>query len=173
LKENNQGIKLEINCRLNLALCKIKQNEPGVAIDQCERVLLEDNTNIKALYRLSMALNSQEHQLEAWPYIKKAYKQAPGDKAIGELYDTLKKFKDAHDAQNKKASGKEETGKDGVDQDNKNDSKKAKLLRSAFKFNQEKEREPESHERDSDQEDVKIEEEKVPTQYVNIYKFLG
>jgi tetratricopeptide (TPR) repeat protein len=167
LKENNQGIKLEINCRLNLALCKIKQKEPAVAIDQCERVLLEDNTNIKALYRLSMALNSQEHQLEAWPYIKKAYKQAPGDKAIGELYDTLKKFKDAHDAQNKKTSGKEETKKDSVDQDNKNESKKAKILRSAFKFNQEKE--PESIERDSDQEDVKIEEEKVPVQYVIIF----
>jgi hypothetical protein len=122
-------------------------------------VLLEEKNNVKALYRISIALNSQEHKLEAWPYIKRAYKDSPNDKAIAELYSSLKQFKDDNDKKNKKEQEKKDESKD---EDTKNESKKAKILKSAFKFN--KEKEPESPKHDSDQEEVKIEEEKVAPQ---------
>lgn len=120
---------------------------------------MEEKDNVKALYRLSIALNSQEHQLEAWPYIKRAYKQSPNDKAIAGLYSSLKQFKEDHDKkiQKEKEVKKEKSQGDEI----KNESKKAKILKSAFKFN--KEKEPESPKHDSDEE-VKIEEEKVAPQ---------
>lgn len=117
LKDTPQGNKLEINCRLNLALCKIKQEDYDVAIDQCERVLLQENNNVKALYRISVALDKQNHQLEAWSYIKRAYNITPADKAISELYNTLQKVKDDHQKKKQK-SNEEEEKEDSGKQDN-------------------------------------------------------
>jgi len=128
-----------------------------VAIDQCERVLLEDTTNIKALYRISMALNIQNNQLEAWSYIKRAYKINPSDKAIKELYETLKVVKDEKDKE-KESKLKQNESKDEkkheINEDNDSKimkekdeviekevvSEKAKKLRSAFKFSTEEEK---------------------------------
>ena len=42
--------------RLNIALCKLNLKSYDEAIDQCERVLDDDNKNWKAAFRLSSAL---------------------------------------------------------------------------------------------------------------------
>ena len=179
LKDSTQGSKLETNCRLNLALCKIKQEDYDVAIDQWERVLLQETGNIKALYRISVALNSQGNQLEAWSYIKRAYNSCPNDKAILELYNKLKEVKEAHQKKtkeekmkkeqdskveeideqnttNKNSESKQEDPNDSSDED-----ERAKSLKSGFKFSSEPK---ESKPNKTEENDVKIEEEKtVPT----------
>jgi len=58
---------------------------------------LQENDNVKALYRISTALNSQKKELDAWGYIKKAYRLCSDDKPITELYNILKLYKDEHD----------------------------------------------------------------------------
>jgi tetratricopeptide (TPR) repeat protein len=167
LKNSSQGNQLEINCRLNLALCKIKQEEYDVAIDQCERVLLEETANIKALYRISVALNSQGKQLEAWSYIKRAYAITPQDKAISDLHSTLKTVKEQHQQKQKSEAKKEESeqskdeepkadeGKN--DDDSSDEDERAKSLKSGFKFTSD-----EKQTTHKPKQEVKIEEEKVP-----------
>jgi hypothetical protein len=65
-----------------------------VAIDQCERVLLDEPQNLKALYRISVALDSQTKPLEAWAYIKRAQGIDSKDKDISGLYSKVKTLRD-------------------------------------------------------------------------------
>lgn len=150
-----------------MALCKIKQEEYDVAIDQCERVLLEETANIKALYRISVALNSQGKQLEAWSYIKRAYAITPQDKAISDLHSTLKTVKEQHQQKQKsdvkkeepEQSKDEELKKDESknDDDSSDEDERAKSLKSGFKFTSD-----EKQTTQKPKQEVKIEEEKVP-----------
>ncbi|CAI2365404.1 unnamed protein product [Moneuplotes crassus] len=179
LKGTPQADKLEMNCRLNLALCKIKQEEYDVAIDQCERVLLEDNSNLKALYRISLGLKSQNNGLEAWSYIKRAYKIDPNDQNIKKLHSELKPIKDEFDAkfkkeQQEKQKPQEQEPKMKTPEEKKAEEegskesdpkiKRAKVLKSSMKFTKddEEERPKEYVQSKTHHEEVKIEEEKVP-----------
>lgn len=60
-----------------------------------------------------MALDTKNNQLEAWSYIKRAYKIDPNDNAIESLYGTLKLVKDKNnkEREEKLNKNKPETGK--------------------------------------------------------------
>ena len=55
LKAKTQGpVKdLEIACRSNLALCKMSLNQYEAVIEQCEKVLDYDPTNLKCAFRMA------------------------------------------------------------------------------------------------------------------------
>ena len=122
---------------------------------------MQDNDNVKALYRISVALNSQKKELEAWGYIKKAYRLCPNDKPITELYNTLKIVKDEHDRKRNEDSKQKDESNDNNAQDNNDSSEedeKSKSLKSAFKFSSKNKSKPDEKKDD----EVEIEEEKVP-----------
>ncbi len=60
--------ELALSCHLNLAMCFIKLEAWTKVIDNCEKALLIDLSNAKALYRRASAL-----------YMKKEYKLALSD----------------------------------------------------------------------------------------------
>lgn len=153
LKKSSQGAELETVSRLNLALCKIKQEEYDVAVDQWERILLTDGNNVKALYRISVALDELKKPLEAWTYIKKAYSINKSDSAISELYEKIKVIKDEHTRQ-LLGNKKEESRKEDIDS---SDDEQTKARKSGFKFSN-------SNEEKADKPKVEEEEEKIQTE---------
>lgn len=122
------------------------------------------------MYRISVALNSQGKQLEAWSYIKRAYAITPQDKAISELYTTLKSVKEQHQQKQKPETKSQkvepEQAKDEeLEKDNNKDNadssdedERAKSLKSGFKFTTD-----DRQTKQRQKEEVKIEEEKVST----------
>ena len=55
LAKTKTGKDTEMACRSNLAMCKINIKDYDGVIDQCERVLEYDSTNVKASFRMSKA----------------------------------------------------------------------------------------------------------------------
>jgi len=167
LKESPQGRRLEINCRINLALCKIKQEKYDEAIDQWERVLLAETLNLKALYRISVAYEAKGMKLEAWSYIKRAYNLDSNDSKISELYQKMKAFKDEKDKQKEDEQKRKKDEQNKKEEENKQKQTKAEKLQARkdfLKFSSSQN--PEEEEEKKDKEEVIIEEEKVPERYL-------
>lgn len=128
---------------------------------------MQENDNVKALYRISLALNSQKKELEAWGYIKKAYRLSPADKQITDLYNILKLVKDEHDRkrneqvkQEAKASNQNSSKNNDsqiIDDDSSEEDERSKSLKSGFNFSTNQ-----KQKKKSDDEEIKIEEEKIP-----------
>jgi hypothetical protein len=68
LKDCKSGQEIEMQARLNIALCKLQIKDWDVVIDQCERVLENSskpvwNTGLwKAHYRMAQAIYNQTDQ---------------------------------------------------------------------------------------------------------------
>lgn len=70
LKDSKAGQELEMQARLNIALCKLQIEDWDVVIDQCERVLENQHKPVwssglwKAHYRMAQALYNKSNQAE-------------------------------------------------------------------------------------------------------------
>ena len=53
LANRKLGHEAEINCRNNLAMCKLNLKQYDQVLDQCDRVLAIDPKNVKASFRAS------------------------------------------------------------------------------------------------------------------------
>ena len=62
-KNSKEGKTLELACRGNIALCKMKKNDWDGAIDQCEQILSKDEENFKAIYRMAQALRKKNKEV--------------------------------------------------------------------------------------------------------------
>ena len=58
-KKDGPVKELEINCRSNLALCKLNTKEYEAVIEQCEKILEHDDSHTKAAFRMAQALWGQ------------------------------------------------------------------------------------------------------------------
>ena len=80
-------------CRGNIALCKLNMGDWDGVVDNCEKILENDNTNVKALFRMAQALDKQDpegNQKKAKQLAEKAKGLSPQD---SEIIKFLEKFK--------------------------------------------------------------------------------
>ena len=129
LKNSNSGQELEMQGRLNIALCKLQIKEWDVVINQCERVLENQHKAIwssglwKAHYRLAQALYQKSDQAadnkqldQIWKHTERAFTQCgvlmPGkiDQKLKEFHQEIKGKFDAY-KEKKSQNSKSKKGK--------------------------------------------------------------
>jgi len=85
----------EAPCRLNRALCYIKQGQPHRAVDDCSKVLESEPSNAKALYRRGRAHHTSKQLTQARADLTAAAALLPKDAAVAqELRAVLEKIKE-------------------------------------------------------------------------------
>ena len=83
-------------CRSNLAMCKLNLKEYDLVIEQCERILDFDPSNIKASFRMSKAAfalsegKSSSRLQVALKYAKIAKDGSPTDKQVQSHFEEVK-----------------------------------------------------------------------------------
>ncbi|CAD8209413.1 unnamed protein product [Paramecium pentaurelia] len=93
---NNDTIKkqelkqLEHSCRLNYCNVKAKQLQFDVVLRQAKKVLVDDNQNGKANFRMGQALFETKNYQEALGYLEIASNKLPNDETVQIMYKQVK-----------------------------------------------------------------------------------
>jgi len=85
-------LKVFLPCLLNSAACKIKLGNNSSAVEDCNRVLENEEKNVKAFYRRAQANANMKDFEEAMKDLKTASEIAPDDKAIRSEIARVKKL---------------------------------------------------------------------------------
>jgi tetratricopeptide (TPR) repeat protein len=85
IKRGLQDEKLLISLYNNKALCNFKLKNFGKTIEDCEKVLKIDKNNLKALYRISLALEKLNRFKEALTFCQKGLHMFPHNKNFSSL----------------------------------------------------------------------------------------
>ena len=95
-KHREQIDQIRTPLRLNAAACLLKLKKPKRVIDYCDKVLEQEKTNVKALYRRAKAHEMSGNLDAALKDLQDAKKVAPSDDEVSrELAKTLVRVKDA------------------------------------------------------------------------------
>jgi tetratricopeptide (TPR) repeat protein len=77
-KKSKEGKTLEIACRGNIALCKMKKGDWDGVIDNCEKIVESDPKNWKAFYRMAQALHKKDsNSAQAKKFAEQALEISP------------------------------------------------------------------------------------------------
>ncbi|PFH33117.1 tetratricopeptide repeat-containing protein [Besnoitia besnoiti] len=81
-EEQKRMDSVKLPCHLNLAACKLQQQDFDEVYIQCRLALEMDPTNVKAHYRRGLAYLQQDHFVEAKEDLMKAHEQEPGNREV-------------------------------------------------------------------------------------------
>ena len=82
--------ELRLACELNLAMCRLKLNEPYLALNACDRAVELDGKSAKAWYRRGLACMVLEQYEAARRHLTRACQLEPGNREIREKIDECK-----------------------------------------------------------------------------------